>query len=72
MELTRRHLVPAVAVAAILHGVVAVAVFWTPLRSGAIASGVGGLEVSLGAAGGAPGAANPVAPGEVAEQAADA
>ncbi|MEM6355025.1 MAG: TonB family protein [Pseudomonadota bacterium] len=67
MELRRTHLLPATVVAVLLHGAVAVAVFWTPNRSGAVGAGSGGLEVSLGAAGGAPGAASPVDPGEVSE-----
>lgn len=66
MELERRHILPAVACAAVLHGAVAIAVFWQPITAGAIGAGVDGLEVSLGAAGGAFRAASPIAPDEVA------
>lgn len=72
MELKRRHVALASVAACVLHGMIAAAVFWTPLRSGAVGAGVGGLEVSLGAAGGAPGLASPVAPGEASEVPIDA
>ncbi|MEL7348791.1 MAG: TonB family protein [Pseudomonadota bacterium] len=62
MELRNRQLLPAFLVAVTLHVAVLMAVFWTPLRSGAIGAGVGGLEIALGAAGGSPGLAAPVAP----------
>ncbi|MEM9765337.1 MAG: hypothetical protein AAF968_23035, partial [Pseudomonadota bacterium] len=71
MELKRQHLLPAALVAVALHGAIAVAVFWTPQRSGAVGAGLGGLEVSLGTAGGAPGLAQPVAPVEASEAESD-
>lgn len=71
MELRRRHILSAAGAAALLHGAIAVGLFWEPVRSGAIGAGSGGLEISLGALGGAPGLAAPVAPGEVTESAID-
>ncbi|MEM1344165.1 MAG: TonB family protein [Pseudomonadota bacterium] len=67
MELERRHLLPAAGVAAVVHVAVAVAVLWAPPKTGAAGAGVGGIEVSMGAAGGAPGVVSPVAPDAVAE-----
>ncbi|MEL6482641.1 MAG: energy transducer TonB, partial [Pseudomonadota bacterium] len=64
MELKRRHLMLAGLVAVAVHGAIAVAVFWTPQQRGAVGAGLGGLEISMGATGGAPGLAQPVAPGE--------
>lgn len=55
MELRARHWGVAWAVALAAHGV-AVLLFWQPAPSGARSPGLGGIEVSLGPAGGAPGA----------------
>lgn len=62
MELKSRQILPAVVLAAVLHVAVLVAAFWTPIKSGAVGTGASGLEVSLGAAGGAPGVAAPIEP----------
>lgn len=55
MTPARRHWLLALAVAVVLHVGVTVAVLWQAPRSGAQSAGAGGLEVSLGPAGGAPG-----------------
>ena len=47
----------ALTVAAVLHLALAIALFWQMSPSGAVAPGVGGIEISLGAAGGAAGGA---------------
>ncbi|MEM9148672.1 MAG: TonB family protein [Pseudomonadota bacterium] len=61
-EIGLRHIVSVGIVAVLLHGAVAMAVFWAPPQSGAIGAGRGGLDIALGAAGGAPGLAAPVTP----------
>lgn len=61
-EIGQRHIVSAGIVAVLLHSAIAVAVFWAPPRSGAIGAGTGGLDISLGAAGGVPGLTAPVTP----------
>ncbi|MEO0993448.1 MAG: TonB family protein [Pseudomonadota bacterium] len=67
MDLGRRHIASAGVLAVALHGAIAVAVFWTPEQSGAVGAGIGGLDISMGAAGGAPGLAAPVRPEAVVE-----
>ena len=61
-ELSARHLFPALFLAGLLHAGLAVAAFWLPADPGAVHAGSGGLTVSLGSAGGAPGRAAPVEP----------
>ncbi|MEX2617235.1 MAG: TonB family protein [Alphaproteobacteria bacterium] len=59
---TGRQLAAAAAIATALHAGFAISVLWAPPPDGAKAMGLGGVEVSLGPAGGAPGdTANPVA-----------
>ncbi|MEM7176514.1 MAG: TonB family protein [Pseudomonadota bacterium] len=65
MPLRLRHLIPAVVLAFALHAIVGVGAFWQAPVSGAIGGGNGGLEVGLGMAGGAVGAARPVDAAEV-------
>ncbi len=48
--------------ALLLHGAAAVAVLWTPAPPGAQLPGIGGVEISLGPAGGSPGDAATDAP----------
>jgi len=55
--LHRRHWMSALAGASALHVCAAAAVLWQAPESGAESAGLGGVEISLGAAGGAPGAA---------------
>tara|TARA_R110001592_G_scaffold81299_5_gene241404 strand:- start:14855 stop:15673 length:819 start_codon:yes stop_codon:yes gene_type:complete len=55
MEIRVRHWNMAIAGAVFLHAAAAAAVLWTPAPSGAQLPGVGGIEISLGPAGGAPG-----------------
>lgn len=55
MEIRVRHWNTAIAGAVFLHAATAAAVLWTPPPSGAQLPGVGGIEISLGPAGGAPG-----------------
>lgn len=54
MHLGKRHLIPAVGVAVLMHAGLAVAYFMGEPPAGTIATGVGGLEISLGSAGGTP------------------
>lgn len=56
MEIRRRHWIVAVAAAALVHGTVAVAIFWKDRPASAHSAGLGGIEVSLGPAGGVSGA----------------
>lgn len=63
MQITARQLLIAVTLAVLVHAGVAAAMFWEPAPPGAVASGVGGIDVSLGPTGGAPGSvATPVPP----------
>lgn len=55
MSIRRRHWLAAVFVAAVVHGSL-ILLLWEPTRSGAANPGVGGMDVSFGMAGGAPGA----------------
>ena len=55
MEIRVRHWNMAIAGAVFLHAAAAAAVLWTPAPSGAQLPGVGGIEISLGPAGSAPG-----------------
>ncbi|MEM9011166.1 MAG: TonB family protein [Pseudomonadota bacterium] len=71
MELGRRHIFGATIFAIVVHLAVAAAVFWTPLTSGATGAGVGGLDISLGAAGGAPGLTEPLVPQQVLQEQAE-
>jgi len=50
--------------AMLVHAGVAAAILWQPPQSGAASAGMGGVEVSLGPAGGAPGDVAAVAPTE--------
>lgn len=58
MQITARHWILASAVALLLHATLAAALLWLPPERGAVRSGVGGIEVALGPAGGAPGSAS--------------
>lgn len=62
MEIARRHWIVAVAAAALIHAGVATAIFWQERKASAHSAGIGGIEVSLGPAGGASGAQAAVAP----------
>ena len=55
MRMGRRHWMTAVIMAIALHAGVAVAMFWQRADPGARAPGIGGIEIALGPAGGAPG-----------------
>ena len=55
MEIRVRHWNTAIVGAVFLHAATAAAVLWTPAAPGAQLPGVGGIEISLGPAGGAPG-----------------
>ncbi|MEX2630217.1 MAG: TonB family protein [Tistlia sp.] len=78
MELGRRHWLAAFAVALAIHALVAGVWLWQAPPSGAASAGLGGVSVSLGPAGGAPGSvdqesdatteAEPVSESEVAEE----
>jgi protein TonB len=57
MEIRARHWNMAIIGAVCLHAATAAAVLWSPPPSGAQLPGVGGVEISLGPAGGAPGTA---------------
>ena len=61
MTIGRRHWLAALAFALVAHGTL-VLTLWKPAESGAANLGVGGLEISFGAAGGAPGANEVSAP----------
>lgn len=56
MHLSARQWSVALAAAALVHAGVAAAILWRPPPAGAQSAGLGGVEVSLGPAGGAPGA----------------
>lgn len=56
MEIRVRHWNTAIFGAAFLHAAAAAAILWTPPSPGAQLPGMGGIEISLGPAGGAPGA----------------
>ncbi len=58
MQITARHWALAFSVAVLLHAGLAIALLWQPPERGALRSGVGGIEVALGPAGGAPGSAS--------------
>ena len=62
MEIARTHWLVAVAAAALVHAAVATAVFWKEHTASAHSAGIGGIEISLGPAGGASGAKAAVAP----------
>lgn len=55
MEIRIHHWNTAIAGAVLLHVATVAAVLWTPTQPGAQLPGVGGVEISLGPAGGAPG-----------------
>ncbi len=55
MRTDRRHWTIAFLVAIGLHAGVAVAMLWQKPDSGAVSAGIGGIEIDLGLAGGAPG-----------------
>jgi protein TonB len=55
MRLARRHWACALCGAVLVHAGVAVAVLWQAPEAGAVNTGIGGIEVSLGPAGSAPG-----------------
>jgi len=55
MDIRGRHWVVALSGALLVHAGVAALIFWQPPRSGAASAGMGGIEVSLGPTGGAPG-----------------
>lgn len=55
MEIRVRHWNTAIVGAAVLHAAAAVVLLWTPAPSGAQMPGAGGVEISLGPAGSAPG-----------------
>lgn len=55
MRISARQWVMALSAAALVHAAVAGAVLWAPPKSGAAAAGRGGIAVSLGPIGGAPG-----------------
>ncbi len=63
----RRHWILATGVAALLHAGVLVAVLWEGPDSGARSFGTGGIEISLGPAGAAPGSVASAAPAEAAD-----
>jgi periplasmic protein TonB len=56
MEIARTHWLVAVAAAALVHAAVATAVFWKERAASAHSAGIGGIEISLGPAGGVSGA----------------
>jgi len=62
MEIGRVHWLVAVAAAALVHAAVAAAIFWEDRAASAQSAGLGGIEVSLGPAGGVSGAKAAVAP----------
>jgi len=55
MRISARQWVMALSAAALVHAAVAGAILWEPPKSGAAAAGTGGIAVSLGPIGGAPG-----------------
>lgn len=55
MRLARRHWACALCGAVLVHAGVAVAVLWQAPEAGAVNTGIGGIEISLGPAGSAPG-----------------
>lgn len=55
MDIRRRHWMVAVIAAVVVHAGAAAAVLWQSPPSGAKSAGMGGIEVALGPAGGAPG-----------------
>ncbi len=62
MRVGGRHWAAAFSGAVLVHVGLAAAILWQPPQSGAVSAGMGGIEVSLGPAGGAPGGeARPVA-----------
>jgi protein TonB len=70
MHVRGRHWALALLGAVLAHAGVAAAILWQPPRSGAVGAGMGGVEVALGPAGGAPGGeARPVETVEEAEAA---
>jgi len=62
MEIARSHWLVAVVAAAVIHAGVATVIFWEDHAASAHSAGIGGIEVSLGPAGGASGAQAAVAP----------
>jgi len=63
MQVGGRHWAVALSGAVLVHAGIAAAILWQPPQSGAASAGMGGIEVSLGPAGGAPGGeAQPVKP----------
>lgn len=61
MTITRRHWLTALVAALVAHGSL-IGLLWEPAESGAANLGIGGMEVSFGMAGGAPGASEVSAP----------
>ena len=55
MRIGSWHWMTAVIMAIVLHAGVAAAIFWQRVDAGAKAPGIGGIEIALGPAGGAPG-----------------
>ena len=55
MRIGRTHWALALSGAVLVHAGAAVAILWQPAESGTVSAGIGGIEVSLGPAGGAPG-----------------
>lgn len=72
MEIRARHGTAALLAALTLHVAVAAVWLWESPSSGAQSAGMGGIAVSLGPAGGAPGAAAPVTPDVSEAQSAEA
>ena len=68
MHFDRREWAMAMLAAGALHFGIAIAVFWQLPDAGAKAAGVGGIEISLGVAGGAPGGLADPAPQAVVDE----
>lgn len=62
MQITRTHWVAALTVAALIHAGAATAIFWQGQSASARSAGIGGIEISLGPAGGASGSEASVPP----------
>lgn len=62
MQISARHWLVALTAALLLHVGVGAALLWQAPESGAQSAGVGGIEISLGPAGGAPGSVAAEAP----------
>lgn len=55
MQVSGRDWVIALSVAVLVHAGAAIVILWQPLPAGAKSAGLGGIEIALGPAGGAPG-----------------